>query len=79
MHVRIRLSAYVGIALAMLSGMRVPRLPTSNPIPSGRPRRGGKGKGRMGASKAFHAPTHTQRDHGKAARRRRRAARLRRG
>lgn len=44
------------------------------------PHRGhGKGKVRMGASRAFHAPTYTQRDYGKAARRRRRAARLRRG
>lgn len=47
--------------------------------PSPRRQRSGKGGGRLGARKATHAKPHTQRDHGKAARRRRRRANLRRG
>lgn len=79
MYVRKRLSSFVSIALALLSGMHMPRLMDQDKTPNARARRGGKGKGRIGASKAYHAPRHTQRNHGKAARRRRRVMHLRRG
>lgn len=65
--------------LATITGFGARQSPRDS-APASRPHRGsGKGKGRPGARKAFHAPLHTQRHHGKPARRRRRAAALRRG
>lgn len=76
-----RRSLLMAALVAGLTNMTgFPMKPVTREEPTGsRGRRGGKGKGRTGASKAVHAPRHSQRDHGKTARRRRRAAALRRG
>ena len=55
------------------------KAPSVHTTPNQPHRGSGKGKGRPGARKPYHAPRHTQRHHGKPARHRRRAAALRRG
>jgi len=71
--------AALAAGLATLTGFGETKA-SSDSWTTNQPHRGsGKGKGRIGARKPYHAPRHTQRDTGKRARRRRRAAALRRG
>jgi hypothetical protein len=72
--------AALAAGLAALAGFGPAAKAPSDHCTAHQPHRGsGKGKGRIGARKPFHAPRHTRRDTGKRARRRRRAAALRRG
>lgn len=80
MHPRSKIANFVGIALAMLSGMYAPRLKAEQDRASGNRRSNhGKGKGRYGARKPVQHVRHSRAPAGKPARRRRRAANLRRG
>jgi len=71
--------AALATGLATITGFGTQQATSDNATPNPPHRGSGKGKGRIGARKPFHAPRHTRRDTGKRARRRRRAAALRRG
>jgi hypothetical protein len=71
--------AALATGLASITGFGAQLAHRDDATPNQPHRGSGKGKGRIGARKPFHAPRHTQRDTGKRARRRRRAAALRRG
>jgi len=79
MYQRSAFFAALAAGLATITGFGAHRTPNDSERTSAPHRGSGKGKGRSGARKPFHAPRHTQRDTGKRARRRRRAAALRRG
>lgn len=66
-------------SLGMLTGFGAQKPPSDHATTSQPHRGSGKGKGRSGASRPVMHVRHTQRNHGKPARRRRRAAALRRG
>lgn len=71
--------AALAAGLVTITGFGAQQAPRDSATTSQPHRGSGKGKGRPGARKPYHAPRHAQRNHGKPARRRRRAAALRRG
>ena len=81
MHKRTPLSHLVAMALSLMSNAApLPRLPTEQAhTTTGRRDRRGKGRGRTGARKPFQHVRTPRPPAGKTARRRRRAANLRRG
>lgn len=79
MYRRSAFFAALAVGLASITGFGAQQAPRDSGAPNQPHRGSGKGKGRPGARKPFHAPLHTQRHHGKPARRRRRAPALRRG